>query len=94
MVLETGLKVVIRVYYSKAHKEFLQTGYCVKVNQEEFKDLAGISCKDESVAKFDTLKIAASVIQRSFKNTPDIRYVPMYEYDAIWLDEKEKKFNK
>lgn len=94
MVKKTGLKFVMRVYYSKAHKEFLQTGYFVKVNQNVYKDLAGISCKDKDVAKFDTLEMAEYAVNKNLINNPDIRYIPMREDDAIWLDEKEKKFNK
>lgn len=97
MVLKTGIKFVVRVYYSTAHKHYMQTGY-IGINSEgQQQDYAGITCDDKNVEKFDSWKQAESVAtfcryDEKLNNSLDIRYIPMRQDDARWLDKKEGKF--
>ena len=95
MVLNTELKFVIRVYYPKAHKHYMQTGY-IGINSEgQQQDYAGITCDDKNVEKFDSWKQADDVATAyTFDNSLDIRCIPMRQDDARWLDEKEARFKK
>lgn len=97
MVLNTELKFVVRVYYSTAHKHFMQTGYIVNNSNEQWQDCTGITCDDENVEKFDSWEQAEKAAtfcryDEKFNNSVDIRYIPMRQDDARWLDEKEGKF--
>lgn len=93
MVLNSELKFVIRVYYPKAHKHYMQTGYIGIDSEGQQQDYAGITCDDKNVEKFDSWKQAENVATSyRFNNSLDIRYIPMRQDDARWLDEKEGKF--
>jgi len=81
MVLNTELKFVIRVYYPKAHKHYMQTGYIGIDSKGQQQDYAGITCDDKNVAT-----------KYPFDNSLDIRCIPMRQDDARWLDEEEDKF--
>lgn len=93
MVLNSELKFVIRVYYPKAHKHYMQTGYIGIDSEGQQQDYAGITCDDKNVEKFDSWEQAENVATSyRFNNSLDIRYIPMRQDDARWLDEKEGKF--
>ncbi len=93
MVLNTKLKFVIRVYYPKAHKHYMQTGYIVNNSNGKWQDRAGITCDDKNVEKFDSWELAEKVATKyPFDNSLDIRCIPMRQDDARWLDEEEDKF--
>lgn len=99
MVLNTELKFVVRVYYSTVHKHFMQTGYIVNNSNGKWQDRAGITCDDKNVEKFDSWEQAEKVAtscryDENCNNSLDIRYIPMRQDDARWLDEKEAKFKK
>lgn len=58
MIQNTGLKFVIRVYYSEAHTHFMQTGYMGLNSKGELQDYAGITCYNKIVEKFNSWKLA------------------------------------
>ena len=93
MVLNTKLKFVIRVYYPKAHKHYMQTGYIGIDSKGQQQDYAGITCDDKNVEKFDSWELTEKVATKyPFDNSLDIRCIPMRQDDARWLDEEEDKF--
>ena len=96
MIQNTGIKFVIRVYYSEAHTHFMQTGYMGLNIKWELQDYAGITCDNKIVEKFNSWKLAEAaatsyIYTNKFNSFHHIRYIPMREDDASWLDEKEGK---
>ncbi|RKV88362.1 MAG: hypothetical protein D8H99_36150 [Streptococcus sp.] len=99
MIQNTGLKFVIRVYYSEAHTHFMQTGYMGLNSKGELQDYAGITCYNKIVEKFNSWKLAEAaatsyIYTNKFNSSHDIRYIPMREDDASWLDVNEDIFKK
>lgn len=60
MIQNTGIKLVIRVYYSETHTHFMQIGYMGFNSKRKLQDYAGITCDNKIVEKFNLWKLAES----------------------------------